>query len=265
MHQKKALSYVDLAVSAGVFILYLVIALVIFKPGIKSDFRGDLLTSIIEQNLQNEIYWRAQRYPIFIDNPTYPPAGTDAEHTLIFAFPFDKAIINNKTARLIDSDLNELSFEIDNTPQNNIAAQFILKSKNPPSYKDIIYLVYFSGATFSPQNSPVAPSLFEAADTFNTKYGVKESLKGISIPKLNLFSQKSYKEIKRQWGYPDSRDFSVELFNGNKIDVNLAPLYSYQKFSPASSDIQVYVLEYVDLILYENTTRQIVTVRIKAW
>lgn len=265
MHQKKALSYVDLAVSAGVFILYLVIALVIFRPGIASDFRGDLLTGIIEQNIRNEIYWSAQRYPIFIDNPTFPSLGGDFEYALNFKFPFDKLVINNRTSKIIDSNLNELAFEIDNTPDNNISVQYILKHKSPPPYKDIIYFVYFPSSSFSPQESPTALSIFATTNSFEVQYGVKETLSGVSLDKFNFFLLKDYASIKRQWGYPDSREFSLELFDGKNIVTSSAPIYKYQKVIQASSEVPVYVLEYVDLILYPNTTRQIVTVRIKAW
>lgn len=262
MRQKKALSYVDLAVSAGVFILYLVIAIAIFKPGIKSDFRPDILTSIVEENIKNEIYWQAQRIPIFINQGSFPVALDDSRN-MVLEFPFDKSQINNTNSRVLDVNLQQLSFDIANKISNNLSVQFTFKLSNA-NKKSLVYLAYFPGANLSSNQDPNQIPLFAGAE-FTYKYGVKETLKGVSPDKFASFNSLDYAVTKRKWGYPDSRDFSVEIFQGTNITESSNPIYSYQKAYPATKEVSVYAIEYADLILYENTTRQVVTVRIKTW
>lgn len=264
MRQKKALSYVDLAVSAGVFILYLVIAIAVFKPGIKSDFRPDILTSIVEENIKNEIYWQAQRIPIFINTQPICVSKSEIYSNLEFHFPFDKSVINNKTARLLDQDLRLLDFEIDNIVNPNFTVQYNFACAGT-LHKDIIYVAYFPQANLSPQITPTGGFTYSSDTTYSVKYGVKETLKGVSPDRFASFNSLDYAITKRKWGYPDSRDFSVEIFQGTNITESSNPIYSYQKAYPATKEVSVYAIEYADLMLYENTTRQVVTIRIKTW
>ena len=264
MRQKKALSYVDLAVSAGVFILYLVIAIAVFKPGIKSDFRPDILTSIIQQNIQNEIYWQAQRIPIFVNQGDFPSAsGTDQQRDMVLEFPFDKLQVNNTNSVVLDVNLQELPFDIATKVSNNLSVEYWFRQANI-NKKSLVYLTYFPGAYFSNRLDPDKPPL-SAGIGFTYKYGVKETLKGISPDKFISFNLSDYPQTKRKWGYPDARDFSIEIFQGANLTNSNLPIYVYQKAYPASKEVPVYVIEYVDLILYQNTTRQVITVRIKAW
>ncbi len=262
MRQKKALSYVDLAVSAGVFILYLVIAIAIFKPGIKSDFRPDILTSIVEENIKNEIYWQAQRIPIFINQGSFP-AVLDEQRNMVLEFPFDKSKINNTNSRVLDINLQELDFDIANKVPNNLSVQYTFLTSNA-NKKSLVYLAYFPDANLSSSPDPSSTPLPAGAE-FTYKYGVKETLKGISPDRFISFNSLDYAITKRKWGYPDSRDFSFEIFQGTNITDSSNPIYSYQKAYPATKEVPVYANEFADLILYENTTRQVVTVRIKTW
>jgi len=64
---KKGLTHIDWAMSIGLFILYLVIIFILFKPGIKEEYTSDFLSSIVQQGITDDSYLKIEKTPIFIE------------------------------------------------------------------------------------------------------------------------------------------------------------------------------------------------------
>src|SRR3989338_9043170 len=164
---KKGVSYIDVAISAGIFILYLLFIFVTLRPGIKEDISGEYLLQIISSGLNNKISMNISKYPLFInyhtENPIDPwdPNNEDVIVELK-GFPFNWT--ENKT-NILDKyyapvifnitrhDLNtlnltlktrEIIFGIGEEKLNNTNDDYQqLKQKfNFPEDKDFIIIVY---------------------------------------------------------------------------------------------------------------------------
>jgi hypothetical protein len=77
----KGASQVDWAISMGIFLIYVLGLLVFLRPGIQPVLENNLLVSIIQDNLEEEVNVKLKRTPLFInisDNSkkSPPPSGT---------------------------------------------------------------------------------------------------------------------------------------------------------------------------------------------
>ena len=64
---KKGLTHIDWAMSIGLFIVYLIVLIILFRPAITTeDYSGDFLSSIVKQGLIDDSYITIEKIPIFI-------------------------------------------------------------------------------------------------------------------------------------------------------------------------------------------------------
>src|SRR3989344_6689523 len=77
---KKGLSYIDISISAGIFVLYLLFVFVTLRPGIKEDIGGGYLLQIVQRGFYDKVFINVSKYPLFINYHTFNPA-CDPEST----------------------------------------------------------------------------------------------------------------------------------------------------------------------------------------
>jgi len=73
---------VDWVIAIGVFLIYLALTLVFFKPGIKPVYNSDTLLEIVDENFRNSAYWTITTQPMFVEPINFQKtcgSGTSAQ------------------------------------------------------------------------------------------------------------------------------------------------------------------------------------------
>src|SRR3989344_1622044 len=65
---KKGMSYIDWMISLGIFLIYLVVIFIVFKPGIAEEYPEGYLTDIVRENIQKDASWNIIKIPLFVDS-----------------------------------------------------------------------------------------------------------------------------------------------------------------------------------------------------
>lgn len=244
--EKKGFSYVDVAVSVGIFLLGLTIALVLMRQGIKTEDTGSLILPSIRYGLENYTSYTVYKHTFFI---TY--LGTTNINTAYqIQFPFD---YNPRNMKLVDYDLNNKPFSI-----NQLATIPIIQFDDsiPNSNKQIYYILYSDQFNF---NNAINPSItLNPSPEYTYQIGLSDQIIGISIDKFNNLP--NYDALKASLKIPDYNDFSIFIYDSQMNNI----LYKYDYAQPSEGK-QVYVLQYSSYILYDNSTRKPVTVNIRTW
>jgi hypothetical protein len=94
---------------------------------------------------------------------------------------------------------------------------------------------------------------------YKTDFGVVENLTGLSEQRINRTNQTGYAALKKQWGYPETREFSFYVVNASQ-----AAMYAYEQETPAST-ANVYVTKWQDYVIDEYSNKKLYEVRIKVW
>lgn len=249
---KKGAGHIDWAISIGIFITYLLLLFVFVRPGQIEEYQGDILLSIVEQNFKNEftgVYWRLLEIPIFV-NTTYIIGTQDT--LSIDSFPFSADKFNEGNIIILDSDLNSLPLNLEDTTQDR---ELIFNVEDFEINKKLIYKVIHSKSF---NLTPIDPIYTSVANISNaTVFGIGEILIGISEDNFEELS-KDYNKLKADWRYPKLKDFSITISDNNEV------LLSLNSVQPPEN-VNIYVLQWSDFILYNDTTKKSVTVNVKAW
>jgi hypothetical protein len=243
---KKGFSYIDVAVSVGIFILALSIGFVLMRPAIKQENPGPILLPLLKEGFENQTSWTIYRIPFFIKSPT---PGVTSKVMVQVPFNLSLGKIN-----LTNYDLNYKEFYYQSLlPDKGFNLTFIDVFTVE---KNVYYLIYSPNFNYTLSTSDPSPST--PISSFDTAFGVREELTGISLDKFNELV--NYDQLKSNFRIPKNNDFSVAIYTTN----NYTKIGEYIPVEP-SKEKPVYVLEYTSFILYENSTRMPVYVSLKLW
>ncbi len=242
---KKGFSYVDVAVSVGIFLLGIIIALVLMRQGIKTEDTGSLILPDIRYRFENYTSYTIYRHPFFISNI---PGNTPTHYQIQFPFNY-----NPRNIKLVDYHFNDKQLSI-----NSLTTVPIIQFSDtiPDDKKHIYYILYSDQFNFNNNNNPSITLDNPAQNTY--QIGLSDQITGISVDKFNNLP--SYNILKDTLKIPTYNDFSIFIYDPQMNNV----LYSYDNVQP-TEDKQVYVLQYSAYLLYDNSTRRPVTVNIRTW
>jgi hypothetical protein len=241
---KKGFSYIDVAVSVGIFILALSIGFVLMRPAIKQENPGPILLPILKEGFENQTSWTIYRMPLFIKSSA---SGT-LKVMVQVPFNFYLGKIN-----LTDYNLNYQEFGYKPLSDKGFNLTFVHFFSTE---KGVYYLLYSADFNYTLSTSDPLPS--ESVSNSDTNFGVREELTGISLNKFNELVD--YDQLKTNFRIPKNNDFSIAIYTTN----NYTKIAEYIPVEP-SKEKSVYVLEYTSFILYENSTRMPVYVSLRLW
>ena len=244
---KKGFSYIDVAVSVGIFLIALSIGFVFMRPAIKQENPGPILLPLLKEGFENETYWKIYRIPFFIKNTMGVPLGTDGVKIDV---PFN---FSSQHVNLTDIDLNFIPFYY--TLLNPKGFNISFTAELNPS-KTIYYLMYSEEYSSNPTTGE-AQNLIPS-ENYDTTFGVREELTGISLSKFIKLN--NYDQLKTNFRIPKNNDFSIIIYTTN----NYTKIGEYTPVEP-SDEQPIYVLEYTSFILYENSTRMPVYISLRLW
>ncbi len=263
---KKGNGHIDWAISIGIFIIYLLLLFIFVRPGQVEEYKGDLLLSIVEKNFKDDFYWRLLEIPLFVNTSDTSKTGGglitgaavgigesgSSETLLIDVFPFK---FSSNNILIIDSELNILPFDLENPLDQE--REIIFNITDFQSDKKLIYEILYSESMNLGSTKPT----FDPINILNvsnvTIFGVGEYSIGVSEDKFKEISQ-DYNKLKIDWRYPKLKDFSITIYDEKEIILSLNDVQP-------SENLNIYVLQWSDFILYNDTTKKPVTVNVKAW
>jgi|SRR3989338_5876965 len=265
---KKGLSYIDISISAGIFILYLLFVFVTLRPGIKEDISGGYLLQIVQRGFYDKVFINVSKYPLFINYHTFNPGelwnptGNDQGIIELKDFPFNWT----ENTTLVKDNSTILNFNI--TLDSNIdSINLSFKTKNiifrPPTL-DIFYLLHSPDFNFTvnPNEPPVTerPRII-SEDNLNYRIGVKEVLYGIGKDKLNNLN-KDYNALKNEIKYPIDKEFSITIYDGSNPQ---NAIYNYTNFIANQTEKYIFVLQWSDVLINNEGNTVPVIINLRAW
>ena len=239
---KKGLSYVDWAISFGLFVVYLLVIFIFIKPEIINSYDEDFLNSIVKQGLEEDAYSEFTRYPLFINaNST----GDYISLELIDSFQF----LNNTNIIILDAFSTKLNITILNNRLN-----FDYNFDSGMNEFEIIYSPYVSYVNTAPGGvNPISA---------NYTIGIAETKKGIFNSSLTDLQTIGYYELKEEWGYPIQNEFTINIYEGSDLSVD--PKWSYEHATP-QIDSKINVLMWSDWEITNQGSKELITILIKTW
>jgi len=236
---KKGLSYIDWAISFGIFIIYLLIVFILITPNLARDYDNDFLTSIIKEGLEEDTYIKLSIYPLFVE-----PGGHMDDITL--NLPPSYTFLNDTNMIILDESSNKLEM---GASGGDLSFIYAFKATNK------FTIIHSDELVYSNAISSLSPSI-----DFNYTIGVKESLKGIYVPYFNTLPA-DYRSLKSQWNFPTSKEFAIEIYEG----VNLSnQILNYTRVEP-NLDSTVRVLKWSEWQIHNDSERELVTILVKTW
>ncbi|MBU1246238.1 MAG: hypothetical protein KKH88_03775 [Nanoarchaeota archaeon] len=245
---KRGLTHIDWAMSIGLFIIYLVIVFILFKPGITDEYTPDFLSSIIKQGIEENSSITIERTPIFIEVTSLPVGGEDdykieIQNPTFWVDGFSTVVNQSLAEKPFDYSGGILYFE-----------EFLtlgLKAKYWALTSDEI--------TYAPTVSGIE---IVNTDYVSYAFGVKEKISGIYKTKFETeINNTDYNTLKEQWNYPSRKEFEIFIYEG--LDLT-NPIYTISENIEPTNE-QVNVLQWSEWLINENSSREIITIMVRTW
>ncbi len=267
---KKGLQYVDWAISAGLFIIYLVILFILMGPSFEQDYSPEYLGSIIDAGIDEHLSIELTRFPAFLKlekNPWLMGAAIRPFKFYLHNLPSEfGGIISEKQFMVLNNKSDQIKLkDIDSINQRIEIAAYLPEVgilSAPPGGKATVRLdIYLSDYEMFNDTNIISTSVWTGQQ--NSTIGLGESITGIYEQKFNtFFTGKDYTEVKEDFHFPLERDFTIEVFNGT--DLAGPARLAYNQTVPGEKDT-VNTLVWADWIIHNNTNRTGVTVLVKVW
>ncbi|MBT6045126.1 hypothetical protein HOG54_03710 [Candidatus Woesearchaeota archaeon] len=261
---KKGLAYVDWIISLSLFIVTVLMIFAFLRPGIVPTFESKDLINIVEKNFLEENSWEMVSIPLAIKKIENRSYSVVLEHV-------DQISEWKFIGYTSTQDLDNLHLEITNTSSEisitckvgyyNCKTEISSGSPSTPG----IYAISIEKDVVSEDKVFELEgrcSLTGAPDSCDYILGSKEIFKGLSERRIYLLVSEliSYADLKEDWNFPDSRDFSIYLdyMNGTLIKA------TSPEFEP-SNQANVFVKVISMSILESNGERKPAKVNIRVW
>jgi len=183
---KKGSEHIDWVVSMGIFLTFVIVLLAFIKPSYKPEYEGDVLISIVENELMKRAEWDVKRASLSLD----------CESSGIISFNLNEYIPDLENFQILNKNLL-FSPDIYST-----SGGFKLQVQNGANQFIVVYSQdsYPSGNL---QGNPSNPECKKSAGNPAITKGLRES-------KLNLGDLQM-----DQWNFPQFRHFRIRVLDSN--------------------------------------------------
>jgi len=227
---KKAIEHhLDWIIGVGIFLLFTVFILATLKPGYQKTKEGEILLSILEDKIEENLTWKVEKIPLKV----IQIRCQETESCISLEWPY----YNTNKVKVLEAD-----FSISN-------GKLIINSKNLGTYTVLI--------------SEEFPSAQDggscSCEDVEYIYGVPEVLEGYSEQKINALVtnyNENYENLRHEWNFPGYRDFKI-TFKWDEISKSVG------KDPP--ENMQVYVKVIHDNLLTENGTLEHLVITLETW
>jgi len=268
---KKGLSYIDWSISAGIFIIYIIVLFILLGPAFKQDYSPDYLGSLVREGIKENVSLEIKRIPLFIELNTsnHLPCQNvsyNCKFKLTGNLPAEVVTLNpnEKQFSFFNQDLSIEFMDKSNEISGNNRLKFVTKadnmgisSFNPPRSEIVKIWMFLSEEEIFEDRNISSHDWIPEAFTF----GVAETLEGIYEPYFINFTNNDYETAKDIINFPKEREFAIDIYNHTDFT---SPILNYTKTQPGEKDI-VNTLLWADYLIHNNTQRTPITILIKTW
>ena len=243
----KGTSQVDWAISVGIFLIYTIGLIIFLRPGLQPAMENNILISIIQNSLKEEVYAIVQKTPLFINTssqtiPDFTPPDTgnyqiEINDPLLFEG-------NKDDFALLDKNNNFLNFRLTDEKKLRFDG-FVEKDE-----LNLFWLLYYKDHNYQ-NNNPSLPGgkyAIKNNENFTYGYGVAEGTVGIDYKNL-IGIEQDINILKNRWNFPESKDFSIILANTTKKQYTQNDVIFSYNMKESLDQSDVFVKEWRDWII----------------
>ncbi len=235
---KRGITYVDWAVSFGLFLITVILIIILIKPQIETTYDKEDLLSLVQDAFMENVSWQVKRVPVFIDklqpfspNPTFIKISFSPRTHLEY----------NLTNNYVKVSSSPLTLQCTGTTTNACSPESFFLFASPVSGTEVTPSLRLS---CDPPDPDICNALLGATETF---YGVNDK-------EIQAFRALSYDAQKKALGLPESVDAAIFLDADQLTNNDEPPLQT-----------NVYVREIRTWMLDTTAHTTPVVVRMKVW
>ena len=234
----------DWAISMGLFIIYILSLIIFLRPGLEEVADRTILLDILEDGFKNCTKHEFEKTPIIV-NTSQISDKYALEINFVPKFPFD----GEETGfTMMDKNLVQIPFKLNNK-KINFNATIIGND-----FKNLFWLVYKKDSGFNnipPEGNPIN---INSDPNFHYVLGITEYLEGIDE---NILDDLETEEgIRNLFNYPEQNGFLINITKDGTTRE-----YQEGEFNEEN----IFVKETKDFILYEDGTREKITINFRVW
>lgn len=238
----KGTSQVDWAISIGIFLIYVLGLIIFIRPGLQPVMENNLLISILQDNLKDDVYATVEKTALFInisdDTKESPPQSGLYKIEINDELPLEG---NKNEFAILNKDKNILNFDITNDKKIKFDG-FVEQGK-----LNLFWILYFKGNNYK-NNNPSELTSINNQKNFSYSLGVRENIQGIDFDKLKNLNP-DMKVLKDNWSFPESKDFSIILANTTKKQYQQSDIIFSYNLNESEDQSNVFVKEWKDWII----------------
>lgn len=234
--QKKGVAEgVDWMIAAGIFLIYLGLVFVFFKPGVKPIYDYEELATLVGNNINKDLVWNMTKIPVF----TKPIAFDESKWTTPPDFNSMVVMRFESLGKTIDLSEVDTAISFDTKLEFGKEGKDVcvrLKYKTDGNYISfILFNASSPSSELSCQNSQSQPIACDK-DTLNDeksgfdeekdtstkcnaiyKIGSQEYLEGINLALINEKNDE-YGSLKSTWNFPYDKDFKIVIYGAGDCE-----------------------------------------------
>lgn len=287
---KKGASHVDWAISMGLFLVFVMLALIFLRPGTEQIYKGDTLLKIIEDGLEEDGYYSIEKqflvieptsissdkYEMRIRNPTQYGVNPD--------WKINKAhlgLVNNSLGTVPSEELLYIPYDLDDeycniNPSDCLGDVLDIETYLIDNEKNIFWFMYSEDVNYPQYDVGIEfPSNPEEGcfgtgtclldgENFTYEFGVSEISRGFSEDKLNDLESVDYAILKNDWDIPLDKNFRVTVINLTAYKEDGIDFFRGSE-DPVPTGVSIFVKEWKDWTLTPKGELAPVEVRIELW
>lgn len=241
---KRGITHVEWAISMGLFLVALVFFFILLRPGVKPAYEQGALMSMVETNFKDYFIWHVKKTPLFIKALEVPPRVDEDRYVSVNApsgWRFSKMEPDPYSGPL-EYDFGEKKIYI----RCKIG---ICETDDGPI---IVYYYPSSESATQEETVLIANCNIEDEEKCDAELGSTENFEGVAKERLDRLK---YKDVKKEWKYPESKDFAIYLDNSKVFDDGPEP----------GQQDNVFVKELRTWVLEQNGDRVNSVVGLRAW
>ena len=263
MFSKKGIGYVDWIISMSFFLITVLMIFAFLRPGVAPTFESEDLLNIVESKFLENVSWESLSVPstVTLSNGAYleikqqsPTVSSEWDFVSYYS-PQDLVALNIQFN--LDTSNNKFTVScITGTDCTTIDPGSLSQGKNFTG----VYLISMEKPTAS-ENKVLDIELVcnpLLSTDCHVLMGSEERFTGLNQNKVNSLAAYTYDQIKTDWAFPQTRDFSINVEDPTGT-VEIKPN------NPPPEQVNVFIRELLIPILNGDGSRTQIKTRISVW
>jgi hypothetical protein len=264
LFSKKGAGYVDWIISMSFFLITVLMIFAFLRPGVAPNFESEDLLNIVESKFFENVSWESLSVPatVTLNNDAYleikQQSSTVSSEWDFVSYYSPQDLIALNIEFNIDTSNNKFTVQCtagitdcttidpNNLPQGkNFTGVYLISMEKPTASENKVFDIELVCYPLSSTDCHVL-------------IGSEERFRGLNQNRISSLAVHTYEQIKTDWAFPQTRDFSITIEDPAGI-VEIKPNY----LPPEQAN--VFVRELLTPILNGDGSRTQIKTRIRVW